>query len=294
MKMKIYEIKNDILSVKISSLGAELKSIKRLSDGKELMWQADPAYWKRTSPVLFPFVGGTKEKTYYYGGKKYSAAQHGFARDMEFELVSQTENELWFSLKDTDQTRENYPFEFILSLGYRLADSALTLLWRVENTGDNTMHFSIGGHPAFNCDLNSCWLIYRRGNDPVNKITSGILELSGSNCLSKNKKTFELTEGYMPLSPSLFDEDALIIEDRQADSVTLTDENKKPILTVSFSSPLFGVWSPAGKNAPFVCIEPWYGRCDAADFSQKLEEKAYSTQLEPKKVFEAEYSVKVY
>ena len=289
-----YQLKNEFLTLTVDPHGAELRSLVRNADGRELMWQADPAYWGRTSPVLFPFVGGTKEKTYYFNGTKYAASQHGFARDMEFTLQRQTESELWFTLKDTEETRKNYPFPFLLSLGYRLADNTAEICWKVENTGGNTMYFSIGGHPAFNCDLKHASLLFEKEGKPAAEIVSGVLEMNGSNCLSKNTKSFALTDGVLPLCPEMFDEDALIIENGQADSVTLRDEKNAPVLTVHFAAPLFGVWSPTGKNAPFVCIEPWYGRCDAADFSQRLEEKAWSRSLAPGQAFTAAYTVCVY
>ncbi len=286
-----YTVKNEALTVTVDSKGAELRSMINNETGREYLFQADPAYWNRTSPVLFPFVGGTKEKTYYYNGVKYEARQHGFARDMEFSLVSQTENELWFELKDTPETRENYPFSFTLSLGYRLTGKTVTVLWKVANDGGETMHFSIGGHPAFLCDLTTATLRFEKDGAPVPEIVSGILEMNGSNCLSDRTKAFALPGGVLPLAPEMFDEDALILEHRQADAVTLTDGNGKDVLTVAFDAPLFGVWSPTGKNAPFVCIEPWYGRCDSADFSQKLEEKAWSTTLAPGAAFAASYTV---
>ena len=288
--MSVYVLKNEALTLAVESRGAEMRSLKRSADGKELLWQADPAYWGRTSPVLFPFVGGTKEKTYYYNGRKYAAAQHGFARDMEFAPVSRTADELWFSISDTTETRENYPFAFRLSLGYRLDGATLTVLWKVENTGDADLYFSVGGHPAFNCDLTKDALRFEKAGRAAAEIVSGEL-VHGSNVLSEKTKTFALTDGVLPLAPELFDEDALILEDRQADAVTLLKDGKTPVLTVRFTAPLFGVWSPTGKNAPFVCIEPWYGRCDAADFSQRLEEKAYSTCMQPGGTFAADYTV---
>ncbi len=293
--MSRYELKNEFLTAAVDDMGAELRSLRRNADGRELLWQADPAYWKRTSPVLFPFVGGTKEKTYYYKGIKYAAAQHGFARDMRFTLQSQTDNEIRFTLRDTEETRENYPFRFLLTLGYRLEGRMLTVLWEVENTGNEDMIFSIGGHPAFNCDLSTWALLFEKAGKPaLSPLVSGVLEQNGSNALSRNKKEVLLNDGILQLDPTLFDEDALILEDRQADSVTLLDENGAKVLAVRFTSPLFGVWSPTGKNAPFVCIEPWYGRCDAADFSQRLEEKAYAATLAPGAKFAADYSVAVY
>ncbi len=290
--MSRYELKNEYLTLSVESRGAEMRSLRRV-DGTELLWQADPAFWARTSPVLFPFVGGTKQKTYFYNGNKYAAAQHGFARDMEFSVSEQTADTLWFTLRDTAETRENYPFAFLLSLGYRLCGNTVTVLWRVENTGDGPMYFSIGGHPAFRCDLTSYGLLFEKDGSPVTSLVSRVLETTGSNCLSENTKTFGLNNGVLPLKPQLFDEDALILEDRQADAVTLLDGTCAPVLTVAFDAPLFGVWSPTGKNAPFVCIEPWYGRCDAADFSQKLEEKAYSSSLAPGGRFCAEYRITV-
>ncbi len=292
--MSRYELKNEFLTAAVDDLGAELRSLRRNADGRELLWQADPAYWKRTSPVLFPFVGGTKEKTYYYKGKKYAAAQHGFARDMRFTLQSQTDNEIRFTLRDTEETRENYPFRFLLTLGYRLEGNTLSVLWQVENTGEEDMHFSIGGHPAFNCDLNTWALLFEKAAKPVRgPLVSGVLEMNGSNALSDRKKDVPLENGVLRLEPALFDEDALILEDRQADCVTLLDDAGAKVLSVRFTSPLFGVWSPTGKNAPFVCIEPWYGRCDAADFSQQLEEKAYCALLAPGGRFSADYGITV-
>ena len=288
--MSRYELKNEFLTLAVESRGAELRSLRR-ADGRELLWQADPTFWARTSPVLFPFVGGTKQKTYFFNGKKYAAAQHGFARDMEFALSEQTADTLWFTLRDTAETRENYPFSFLLSLGYRLCGNTVTVLWRVENTGDGPMYFSVGGHPAFCCDLKTYGLLFEKNGAPVTSLVSRVLEMNGSNCLSKNTKAFALQNGVLPLAPQLFDEDALILEDRQADAVTLLDGTGVPVLTVAFNAPLFGVWSPTGKNAPFVCIEPWYGRCDAADFNQKLEDKAYSSSLAPGESFAAEYTV---
>lgn len=287
----IYRLKNEHLTLAADSHGGELRSLIRNADGKELMWQADPAYWGRTSPVLFPFVGGTKDKTYYYNGVKYEARQHGFARDMEFDLLSQTDDELWFTLRDTEETRKNYPFSFLLSLGYRLEGNTAFILWKVENTGSEEMHFSIGGHPAFNCDLKTDALLFEKNGAPVEKkLISSVLDLT-CNCLSDRKKRYPLTDGVLKLRPSLFDEDALIPENSQADAVTLLDKDGAPVLTVKFDAPVFGVWSPIGKNAPFVCIEPWYGRCDAADFSQRLEEKAWSRHLAPGETFSAAYTV---
>src|SRR5699024_10455508 len=109
--MAVYTIKNDLVSANIESKGAELRSLK----GKiEYMWSADPKYWGRVSPILFPFIGKTNNMQYHIDNKCYSMSAHGFARDMEFNVLSQTENEIWFYLDSDENTVIKYPFEFRL------------------------------------------------------------------------------------------------------------------------------------------------------------------------------------
>ena len=259
--MKEYTISNTTYDVTISDHGAEIRSLKK--NGTELMWQADPKYWGRTSPVLFPLVGNYWEKKSRHNGNVYEMSQHGFARDMDFTLISQGNDEILFELKDNDQSHEKYPFPFVLRIGYKVSDSGVEVKWIVKNPSDGDIFFSIGGHPAFTCDLEKDALKFYSGTEALNTaVSANIIADDGSGCLSDKVKEFSLTDGIMPLSYELFDEDALIIEDRQADRVSLLDPSGKELLTVSFDAPLFGIWSPAGKKAPFVCIEPWYGRCD--------------------------------
>ena len=127
-----YVLENDTLRVEIDSFGAELKSVKRKSDDKEYMWYADKKYWGRTSPVLFPFVGNCRNKEYRYGGKTYAIGQHGFARDMEHTMESQTEDTIWFSLHSDEETMKKYPFAFVLKIGYKLAGNELKVMWKIR------------------------------------------------------------------------------------------------------------------------------------------------------------------
>ncbi len=286
-------LENSILKLTVSEHGAEIKSLIRKSDGKELMWQADAAFWGRTSPVLFPLVGNYYEKKSIFAGKTYEMGQHGFARDMDFEVTKETEDELVFELKDNEDTHKKYPFAFILTVGYKLDGNKVTVNWGVKNTNDETMYFSIGGHPAFNCDLDTYTLRFENKGQNNSSIESKVIVLDGSGCLSDAVDEYELKDGILKMSDELFSKDALIIEDRQSDAVTLIDDNGKDVLKVSFEAPLFGVWSPTGKHAPFVCIEPWYGRCDRAGFNQKLEEREYGNTLEKGEAFDASYDITV-
>ena len=69
--MALFQISNDKITIQVDSMGAELKSLKDVATGREYMWHADPQYWKRTSPVLFPIVGSLNNGSYQYDGKEY-------------------------------------------------------------------------------------------------------------------------------------------------------------------------------------------------------------------------------
>ena len=291
--MALYELKNKQIAITVDSHGAELKSLKKLADDQEYMWCGDAKFWGRTSPVLFPFVGGLKNKEYRFEGKTYSMTQHGFARDMEFELETQTESELWFTLESTEETLARYPFPFILNLGYRLEGSTVAVLWKVENPSEKQMYFSIGGHPAFNCPLTegTKQSDYSVSFADTDEIVSTRISEEGlaTGCMD----IYHLADGHLSLTSNLFDHDALVIEDHQTDTVALCRKDGTPYLTVKMEAPLFGIWSPPGKNAPFICIEPWYGRCDDEYFDGDLTEREWGNKLAPHQIFEASYTITV-
>lgn len=291
--MALYELKNEQIAITVDSHGAELKSLKKLADDQEYMWCGDAKFWGRTSPVLFPFVGGLKNKEYRFEGKTYSMTQHGFARDMDFELETQTESELWFTLESTEETLARYPFPFILNLGYRLEGSTVAVLWKVENPSEKQMYFSIGGHPAFNCPLTegTKQSDYSVSFADTDEIVSTRISEEGlaTGCMD----IYHLADGHLSLTSNLFDHDALVIEDHQTDTVALCRKDGTPYLTVKMEAPLFGIWSPPGKNAPFVCIEPWYGRCDDEYFDGDLTEREWGNKLTPHHTFEASYTITV-
>lgn len=291
--MAVYELKNDAIVLLIDSHGAELKSLKKLDAGTEYMWCGDGKYWGRTSPVLFPFVGGLKNKEYKAKGKTYPMSQHGFARDMEFTLLSRTEDEIWFVLNSNEETLEKYPYEFTLKLGYRISGSQTEVLWQVENPGKEVLPFSIGGHPAFNCPIEegTKQSEYFVDFGDVDEIVSSRIGENGlvTGCMD----VYGLTDGKLALTENLFEHDALVIEDNQTKEAALCKKDGTPYLRVTMEAPLFGVWSPPGKNAPFVCIEPWYGRCDSEYFDGTLEEREWGNVVSPGEIWKASYVIEV-
>lgn len=290
--MGIYTIKNDDLALMVASFGAEIMSVHDCKTGQEYMWNADPVYWKRTSPILFPVVGSYKNKEVCHGDKVYTLPQHGFARDMEFELLSVAQDEIWFRLSHTPETMENYPFPFKLEVGYTVKGHSVLVSWRVRNAGTETMYFSIGGHPAFCCPetaggrQSDYWLHF----EGADRISSRMIK---DGVATDTILDYPLDNGYLQITEDLFDNDALVVEGGQTQKVSLCRPDRQPYVTVEFDAPLFGIWSVPGKAAPFVCIEPWYGRCDHQDFGGTLADREWGNSLEAGGVFEASYLIKL-
>lgn len=289
-------LKNDALEIKVKMHGAELCSLKDVKTGTQYLWNADPKYWGRTSPVLFPFVGSVKDKKFRYNGKEYPMNQHGFARDMDFTLLRQKEDEVWFALDSTEESYRLYPFRFRLEIGYKLEETAVTVMWKVKNVDEKEMYFSIGAHPAFFCPIkegerqSDYYLAFRRadGSKPE-KFCNTVFGQNG--LVTPEKKEYALQDGILPIAENLFDGDALVIENRQVQRVALLDGEKREYLAVEFDAPLVGIWSPPKKQAPFVCIEPWYGRCDSESFEGELKDREWGNTIKQGEEFAAEYII---
>lgn len=290
--MALFQISNDKITIQVDSMGAELKSLKDVASGREYMWNADPKYWKRTSPVLFPLVGGLKDGIYRLDGREYPMGQHGFARDMEFKLKSQVAHEIWFTLESDNETLDKYPYPFQLDLGYELADKTVVVKWRVKNPAKERMYFAIGGHPAFLCPIEdgTKQTDYKIRFDVGEQVVSSSLE---NGLIIDKNNTYTLENGILPVTEHLFDGDALVIEHDQAHSVSLVKPDGTDYLTVEFDAPLFGIWSPPHKQAPFICIEPWYGRCDRAGYEGDWKDREWMQALDAGEIFAAEYKVTV-
>lgn len=298
-------ISNEKLTISVKDHGAELASI--VSNGREYLWQADEAFWKRHSPVLFPIVGAVWNGEYRSHGNTYKMGQHGFARDMDFTLIKETETELRYRLTSNEETKLRYPYDFCLEIGYQIDDNRIKVIWHVENTGAETMAFQIGAHPAFfwpmltngqidsgvgamteplaATDERGFFLLEAKGQAlPISVITEG-------GCVGKEAQISLDAEGFLPLNTDTFNNDALIFENSLVTKVTLCRQDKSRYLSLEFTSPLVGLWSPPKKRAPFVCIEPWYGRTDSVGFSQTYEEKPWMQNLAPGKTFDVSYDI---
>lgn len=291
-------LKNGTVEIGVNLHGAELKSLRRMDTGTEYLWCGDPAYWNRTSPVLFPFVGGVKDGIYRHKGTEYQIGQHGFARDRDFTLVSQTEDTVWFVLEDDEESHRIYPFAFRLEIGYQLLERGVKVMWKVENPAEEELYFAIGAHPAFNCPLHagdkqSDCAVRLQDQDGRNLAYFINTIFGQGGTVTRAREAVKLSEGILPITETLFDHDAKVIEGNQVQRVSLLNGDGEEYLAVEFTAPLAGIWSPPKKNAPFVCIEPWYGRCDKDVFEGELKDREWEQALAPGEVFRAEYKIVV-
>ena len=282
------KLENEILYVEMVEHGAELTRIYNKKTGAEILWNADPKFWKRHSPVLFPNVGKTWHNVVKIQGEQYPTSQHGFARDSEFEVVEKSENAITMKLTYSQETLKKYPFKFNLYIRHIIEDDILSTEWHVENADDKDMYFSIGGHPAFVCGENACGAKLVFGTD------KDILEyslLSNDGLLEDKCYVMKLENKAVTITQDFFDKDAYIVENSTIKRVSLVKDDKT-IVTVEFDTPVFGLWSPVGKGVPFVCIEPWNGRTDRADFDGDLTKREWSNKLAPGKEFVSGYKVR--
>ena len=276
----LHYLENEFLKISVDTHGAELSSIYNKKTDKNMLWHGDSAFWGRKSPILFPVVGRYKNGKTTYNGKEYALGQHGFARDMEFALIEKGENKLSFSLESNEETLTKYPFKFRLVCSFELINNKITVGWDVLNTDDKTMYFSIGAHPAFYCNKGETVLSMNGENLEYSLVNSDGLY---------TPKKYGVDSSFV-LHDHIFDNDALIIENSNVTEVSLSD-NGKNYLTVKFDAPLFGIWSPTKKNAPFVCIEPWYGRCDAENFNGDITEREWGNSLKINENWHKEYEI---
>ena len=286
-------LQNDHLWVTVNKKGAELTSVKSKSTRIEYMWSADPAYWAKTSPILFPVVGTLRNDSFLYLGKFYTLSRHGFARDMVFNLVEQNKECATFQLLSNAITLEKYPFEFSLEVSYKLAKDFLEVSYNVKNTGSDTMYFSIGAHPAFKVPLTDdtkfedYFLQFSEiENAPRWPIDSLGLIMDKPAALLENTSELKLTH-------DLFSQDALVFKNLRSDKVSIKSARHEHGLDFYFEGfPYLGIWSY--KNADFVCIEPWCGIADSVLHNQSLVEKEGIIELSSSESWTRSWKVRFY
>lgn len=289
----MFTIETEQLRITIASKGAELKSIFNKKVNLEYMWDANPAFWAKTSPVLFPIVGTLKDNTYFYNNQAYHLSRHGFARDKEFTVDAQSSNTIQLSIVGDKDTEKVYPFSFKFSIIYTVKDSTLSVTYKADNTGEDVLLFSVGGHPAFQVPLveGTSYNDYRlefnetetSGRWPITK--DGLIDIAPQPLLQNTTD--------LPLTKELFQKDAIVLKHLQSTSVKLLSDKTPHGLNFNFNGfPYLGLWAAPG--ADFICIEPWCGIADSVTTNQQLADKEGIQKLAANESFKATWSVEIF
>ena len=256
-------IENEKFRLGAIKTGAELRSFTDKRISYEHMWQGGPI-WNGCSPLLFPIVGKLKNDTYTLNGAPYTMAKHGFARKMDFELESQTQESVTFLLTDNDVTKESYPFSFELRVTFALTENGFTMTHLVKNKGSDTMYFSIGAHPGFRCELGDRILMDLPETASAYRLNESFLRGAETEPIFANSHELLITK-------DIFNNDALIFDDLKSGSCTLERSDGHHVHVDFGGAPCLGIWARPG--APYVCIEPWFGIDDAWNAGGEIAEK---------------------
>jgi galactose mutarotase-like enzyme len=286
-------LQNERIRVGVKPMGAELFSLQDKQSGKEYMWKADPAFWGKTSPVLFPIVGTLRDNKYKYHGMEYSLPRHGFAREMTFELSSSTESSATFTLESSEKTLQKYPFRFRLDLGYSLEGATLVVDYHVYNAGETDMYFSLGAHPAFALPVteglhyNDYYLQFsHKETAPRWRIdAAGLIEPVATPCLDNSDR--------LSLRKELFYKDAIVLKHLASRLITVRHKSDPHGIEFRYEDfPFMGIW--AAKDADFLCIEPWCGIADSISHNYDLTTKEGIEKLAPKTTWTRRWSVTIF
>lgn len=274
--------------------GAELTSIKYhgeefLHQGEKVLDSNGKVYWKRRAPILFPIVGSLKNNTTIINGEKFEMLQHGFARDMKFDILKISEREHIYVLKYNQETLKMYPFKFELYVSYLIDNNKLIVKYKVKNLDDKTMFFGIGGHPAFAINLkeNKYRLEFdeKEENAKFYQLDNGLISYK-NNYINKSIMSNDKS---ISIGKDTFTHDAIIMGNLKSKKIRLIENNNTRLVLDFTGFKYLGIWSK--KNAPFICIEPWYTTADYTDSNSIFEEKKDNIKLEENEEFECSYSI---
>jgi|TARA_B110000967_G_C18902177_1_gene576973 galactose mutarotase-like enzyme len=281
----LHTIENKILICTIDSNGAEIRSLKNKVTGEEYIWQINKSIWGSSSPILFPAIGKIKEGKVLYNGKEYIMPKHGIVRNNNLLSFEQHGvSSCSFILTSSEKTLKQYPFRFSFSVEFYLLEKRLIMNYKVENRDSVPIHFACGGHTAYACPLSENIKLSDYVIEFPNQLELKTSKLGVTGLLSHLKYEIKINEGILPLSDTLFNQDALIISDIECDWIRLRKKNEKKGIVVRFKDyPHLALWSKP--FADYVCIEPWLGLPDREDESTDLTQKLTYKTIEPETKF---------
>ena len=290
----MYVLENQYLKVTVADNGAELCSVYDKENEVERIWDAEPSVWNRHAPILFPFVGKVANGVYRIDDKEYEMkTQHGFARDMDFELIEKTDSSITQKLVSNEQSKKLYPYDFELYVTHTLDSEnprVLSVKWELKNVGSDEMYYSIGGHPAFTLPIKESnekeeFFIGFEGSEELTYIT---INTDTGLAIPNEKYTFKTEDGLIKFFDVIYK--TLIFEHEDIKKVSIAKPDKTPYVTMDCREfPYLGIWTKTTGN--FICLEPWVGRTDDEGFAGTLEEKVGEQKLNVGETFKITYSM---
>ncbi len=258
-------LKNGNSVLKINEKGAEMKSFQ--VNGVDYIWLGDPDVWAASAPNIFPMTGGFKDDKYILDGKEYIMKKHGFARLMDFTVESVTETTAVFLLTETEETLKQWPYNFEFRVCYELFDGKVSVDYKVTNKNDNTMWFSVGGHDGFATP---------EGIEEYDIIFSGKETLDAyplfGNLIGDEKTPIIKDTDTLTLKYDYFAIDALVFKDVKSESCRLVNRNTGRGIQLDYpDAPVLMIWTKP--DAPYICIEPWFGAPDHLDSDYDITKK---------------------
>ncbi|HWU96690.1 MAG TPA: aldose 1-epimerase family protein [Sphingomonas sp.] len=271
-------IASEELRAAINPFGAELSSLQD-ADGRELMTDADPAFWTGRAPLLFPIVGRLMDDTYRLDDKDYALPQHGFARKQDFALIEQAADRAVFQLVDNDATRAVYPFSFALDAAFTLRDASLLTEITVINTGTVDMPASFGFHPAF------AWPLPYGATKEEHQIVFADAEpgdlaaIVRGGWMDAGGWESPVEDRVLELYDELFERDALVWNPVRSQSLSYGTLGGPQLVCDFPETPALGLWMKPG--ARYLCIEPWHGIADPYGFTGEIWDKPLMQRFAP-------------
>ena len=260
----IYTAENQKFTLGVKEMGAELTSLKSKETGYEFIWDGNTDIWYGQSPILFPIIGRLLDDKYRLNGNEYTMPKHGIVRKKPFKLISSTSDSLTFSQTNDDESIAMYPYEFEIQVKFQLTDTGLSVTHTVFNNTSEKMYFSFGAHPAFNCKIGD-YLEFENNEELLTE------RIDHESILIEEKFPVDIQDKSIYLTKDLFCDDALILSGYTSKSISLKSDSHNRVVKFNFDSPFLGIW--AKPNAPYVCIEPWWGVNDNYDKKQDISEK---------------------
>ena len=295
----IIKIENNAFSAEIDTKGAELQNLIRKNDGMDVIWHGDKSVWGNHAPLLFPYVARCLGGYFEIEGKKCEYTRnHGFARDLEHKLISQTADSAVFELTQSEDTLYRFPYSFSFITEYKLTEKGINWKITVKNTGDKAFRFGTGTHAAFDFNGGAAedFVVEFEKKTPLTAVATNpdcYLAADADGTAPYTKPYGEKETGFVPVTAAGFENGHLFLNN-DSEWVGLKNKKNGSIIKIQTKGfPYVMIWQNTAGTPQFVCIEPWHGLPDAENTDHKWQNKAGMNDLPAGKEFSCEQNIRV-